>query len=89
MDRAAPGRYGIEATFVDVTDPDAVRSAIRPETRLVCVEAIANPTTKVADIALLAEIAHAAGAILMVDSTFTPRRSTVLSPTARISSCTR
>ena len=67
-----PGRYGIEATFVDVTDPDAVRSAIRPETRLVCVEAIANPTTKVADIALLAEIAHAAGAILMVDSTFTP-----------------
>ncbi|MEW1707452.1 aminotransferase class V-fold PLP-dependent enzyme [Microbacterium sp. NPDC089190] len=67
-----PGRYGIEATFVDVTDPDAVRAAIRPETRLVCVEAIANPTTKVADIALLAEIAHAAGALLMVDSTFTP-----------------
>ncbi|MEV7874064.1 aminotransferase class V-fold PLP-dependent enzyme [Microbacterium sp. NPDC089188] len=67
-----PGRYGIEATFVDVTDPDAVRAAIRPETRLVCVEAIANPTTKVADITLLAEIAHAAGALLMVDSTFTP-----------------
>lgn len=67
-----PERYGIHATFVDVTDPDAVRAALRPETRLVCVEAIANPTTKVADIAMLAEIAHAAGAILMVDSTFTP-----------------
>ncbi|MCW2165521.1 methionine-gamma-lyase [Microbacterium hydrothermale] len=67
-----PRRYGIEATFVDVTDPDAVRAAMRPETRLVCVEAIANPTTKVADIAMLAEISHAAGAVLMVDSTFTP-----------------
>lgn len=67
-----PRRYGIEATFVDVTDLDAVRAAMRPETRLVCVEAIANPTTKVADIAMLAEIAHAAGAVLMVDSTFTP-----------------
>ncbi|RKS93358.1 methionine-gamma-lyase [Microbacterium sp. AG790] len=67
-----PGRYGIEATFVDVSDLDAVRAAIRPETRLVCIEAIANPTTKVADVAALAEIAHEAGALLMVDSTFTP-----------------
>lgn len=67
-----PRRYGIQATFVDVTNPDAVRAAMRPDTRLVCVEAIANPTTKVADIALLAEIAHAGGSILMVDSTFTP-----------------
>ncbi|KTS87583.1 cystathionine gamma-lyase [Microbacterium testaceum] len=67
-----PRRYGIQASFVDVTDQDAVRAAMRPETRLVCVEAIANPTTKVADIAMLAEIAHAGGAILMVDSTFTP-----------------
>jgi methionine-gamma-lyase len=67
-----PQRYGIEATFVDVTDLDAVRRAMREETKLVCVEAIANPTTKVADIRALAEIAHAAGALLMVDSTFTP-----------------
>jgi len=67
-----PRRYGIQATFVDVTDPDAVRAAMRPETRLVCVEAIANPTTKVADIAMLADIAHQVGAVLMVDSTFTP-----------------
>ncbi len=67
-----PGRYGIEATFVDVGDLDALRAAFRPNTRLVCIEAIANPTTKVADVAAIAEITHAAGAILMVDSTFTP-----------------
>lgn len=67
-----PRRYGIRATFVDISDPDAVRAAMRPETRLVCVEAIANPTTKVTDVAAVAEIAHSAGALLMVDSTFTP-----------------
>ncbi|WJS90379.1 trans-sulfuration enzyme family protein [Microbacterium testaceum] len=67
-----PRRYGIRATFVDISDPDAVRAAMRPETRLVCVEAIANPTTKVTDVAAVAEITHAAGALLMVDSTFTP-----------------
>ena len=67
-----PRRYGIEATFVDVTDLEAVRGAMREETRLVCVEAIANPTTKVADIRALADIAHSVGALLMVDSTFTP-----------------
>ncbi len=67
-----PRRYGLEATFVDIGDLDAVRAAMRPNTRLVCIEAIANPTTKVADVSAIAEIAHAAGAILMVDSTFTP-----------------
>ncbi len=67
-----PQRYGLEATFVDIGDLDAVRAAMRPETRLVCIEAIANPTTKVADVAAIAEIAHSAGAILMVDSTFSP-----------------
>lgn len=67
-----PQRYGIEATFVDVGDLDALRAAFRPHTRLVCIEAIANPTTKVADVGAIAEITHAAGAILMVDSTFTP-----------------
>ncbi|MFW0796471.1 aminotransferase class I/II-fold pyridoxal phosphate-dependent enzyme [Gordonia sp. CPCC 205515] len=67
-----PRKYGIEATFVDVTDLDAVRAALRPTTRLVITETIANPTTKVADISALAEIAHAGGALLLVDSTFTP-----------------
>ena len=67
-----PVKYGIEATFVDVTDLDAVRAAVQPNTRILHVEAIANPTTLVADIAALADIAHEAGALLSVDSTFTP-----------------
>ncbi|MFB9378353.1 trans-sulfuration enzyme family protein [Kineococcus gynurae] len=67
-----PRKYGIEASFVDSTDLEALRRAVRPTTRLVAVEAIANPTTRVTDVAAVAEIAHAAGALLMVDSTFTP-----------------
>ncbi len=69
-----PRKYGIEASFVDATDLDAVVAAVRPTTRMLVTEAIANPTTKVADIGALAEIAHRADALLMVDSTFTPRR---------------
>ena len=67
-----PERYGIEATFVDTTDLEAVRAAMRPTTRLVHVETIANPTTAVTDIAAVAEVAHAGGALLSVDGTFTP-----------------
>jgi methionine-gamma-lyase len=67
-----PDRYGIEATLVDSADLDAVRAAIRPNTKLIHTEVVANPTTRVADIAGLAEIAHQAGALLSVDSTYTP-----------------
>ncbi|WEO75764.1 aminotransferase class V-fold PLP-dependent enzyme [Cryobacterium sp. SO2] len=67
-----PEKFGIQATFVDTADPAAVRAALRPETRLVHVEAIANPTTRVADIAAIAAITRAAGVLLSVDSTFTP-----------------
>lgn len=67
-----PQKYGVEATFVDASDLDAVRAAIRENTRLVHVEAIGNPTTKVTDIRAVAKIAHDAGALLVVDSTFTP-----------------
>jgi cystathionine beta-lyase/cystathionine gamma-synthase len=67
-----PEKYGITATFVDIADLDEVRAAMRPETKLVHTEVVANPTTEVADIAALAEIAHANGALLCVDSTFTP-----------------
>lgn len=67
-----PRKYGINATFVDASDLDAVRAAIRPETRLVHIEAIANPTTKVTDVAAVATIAHDAGALLSIDSTFSP-----------------
>ncbi|WP_433802456.1 trans-sulfuration enzyme family protein [Actinomycetospora sp. CA-084318] len=67
-----PARYGVEATFVDTSDPEAVRAAIRPTTRLVHTEVVANPTTRVCDIPAVAAIAHEAGALLSVDSTFTP-----------------
>ncbi len=67
-----PDRYGVEATFVDTSDPDAVRAAIRPTTKLVHTEVIANPTTRLCDVAALAAVAHEAGALLSVDSTFTP-----------------
>jgi len=65
-----PEKYGITATFVDTSDLDAVRAALRPTTRLVHAETPANPTTRIADIAALAEIAHGHGALLSVDSTF-------------------
>ncbi|EJC71652.1 cystathionine beta-lyase/cystathionine gamma-synthase [Rhizobium leguminosarum bv. trifolii WSM2012] len=67
-----PQRYNIEATFVDMGNMDAVRAAVRPNTKLIHTETIANPTTKVADIATLARIAKDAGTLLSVDSTFTP-----------------
>jgi cystathionine beta-lyase/cystathionine gamma-synthase len=67
-----PERYGIEATFVDASDPEAVRAGMRPTTRLVHLETIANPTTRVADVGAIAAVAHAGGALVSVDSTFTP-----------------
>jgi methionine-gamma-lyase len=72
FDSLLPAKLGIEVDFVDITDLDAVRAAIRPATRLIHTEAIANPDLTVADIAALARIAHAGGALLSVDSTFTP-----------------
>jgi cystathionine beta-lyase/cystathionine gamma-synthase len=61
---------GIEASFVDTSDLDAVRAAITPKTRLVFIETPANPTLKLTDIAGVASIAHAAGVPLAVDNTF-------------------
>jgi len=63
--------WGLQVESVDMTDPAKVASAIRKgKTRLVWVETPANPTLDVSDIAALAEVAHSAGAILGVDSTF-------------------
>lgn len=63
-------RFGVEASFVDSTDPANVRAALRPTTSLVYVETPSNPAMQVTDIARVAEIAHAHGAILAVDNTF-------------------
>ena len=67
-----PRKYGINADLVDITDLDAVRAAVRPETKLIFTETIANPTTTIADLPALADIAHSADALLVADSTFTP-----------------
>jgi methionine-gamma-lyase len=63
-------RLGIGVSLVDSSDLEAVQAALRPETRLVYVETPANPILRIADIAALANIAHGAGALLAVDSTF-------------------
>jgi cystathionine gamma-synthase len=65
----APG-LGIEATFVDAGDAAAIRAAVRPgRTRMVWTETPANPLWTITDIEEAARIAHAAGALLAVDST--------------------
>jgi cystathionine beta-lyase/cystathionine gamma-synthase len=63
-------RWGIEVSLVDTCDLEQVRAALRPHTRLVYVETPANPILRIADIQGLADIAHAAGALLAVDSTW-------------------
>jgi len=63
-------KFGVEATFLDFTDLDAVRAAMRPNTRLVVYETPCNPTMKVIDIAGVSAIAKAGGAVSMADSTF-------------------
>ena len=63
-------RSGIGHQAVDTTDPELVAAAINDRTRLLWLETISNPTTAVADIATLAELAHDRGVLLAVDSTF-------------------
>jgi O-acetylhomoserine (thiol)-lyase len=65
------GRFGIDTTFVSPRDHDAWRAAIRPTTRLLFGETLGNPGLDVLDIPAVAQIAHAAGVPLLVDSTFT------------------
>jgi cystathionine gamma-synthase len=62
-------RWGVAHEAVDTSDLAAVRRALRPNTRLVWTEALANPTWEVTDIAGIAELAHGAGALLAVDAT--------------------
>jgi cystathionine gamma-synthase len=62
-------RWGLAHDTVDTTDLDAVRRALRPNTRIVWLETPANPTWEVSDIAAIAELAHGVGALVAVDST--------------------
>ena len=64
-------RYGVDVSFVDITDLDAVKQAIKPNTRVVYLETPANPTLKISDIEGISKIAHASGDIkVVVDNTF-------------------
>ncbi len=72
-----PAKTGVKVSFVDIGNPDAVAAAMTDRTRVVYCETLANPTLVVADLPRLAEIAHARGAKLVVDNTFSPM---ILSP---------
>lgn len=63
-------RWGLQVTFVSLTDTNAWQAAITPKTKLFFVETPSNPLTEVCDIAALANIAHKAGAHLVVDNCF-------------------
>jgi O-succinylhomoserine sulfhydrylase len=63
-------RFGVETSFVPGSTPEAFKEALKPNTKLVFIETPSNPLTEVFDITALAELAHAAGALLVVDNCF-------------------
>ena len=63
--------HGIDVTFVDATRAEAVAAAIRPDTRLVFVETIANPRTQVSDLARIGDLCRERGLVYVVDNTMT------------------
>lgn len=66
-------RFGITSRFVDCTDPDAVREALKSgAVRVLYCESLSNPLLRTPDLVLLADLAHARGARLVVDNTFAP-----------------
>jgi cystathionine beta-lyase/cystathionine gamma-synthase len=67
-------RLGFAATLVDASDAEAVAAALRPETKLLLVEVVANPTLRVADVKGLAKLARERGLVFVVDNTFTTPR---------------
>ena len=68
-------RLGIQTTCVDPTDAAKVAAAIRPETRMILIEVVSNPTIRVADVEGIAGAANDAGVLLAIDNTFTTPRS--------------
>jgi cystathionine gamma-synthase len=67
-------RFGIETTLADPTDIDAMRAAMQPNTRIILVEVVSNPTLRIADMDGIAALAAETGALLIVDNTFTTPR---------------
>ncbi|HJX19267.1 MAG TPA: O-succinylhomoserine sulfhydrylase [Acidiferrobacterales bacterium] len=64
------GRFGVETTYVSLTDYAAWEKAIKPNTKLLYLETPSNPLTEISDIARLAKLAHAKGCLLVVDNCF-------------------
>ena len=63
-------RFGIETSFVSATDPDAIKAAIQPNTKLLFGEVVGNPGLDIMDIETVGRIAHEAGVPLIIDATF-------------------
>lgn len=63
-------QFGVQTTFVDVHDPNAVAAAIKPNTKAVYLETLGNPNSDIPDIDAIAEIAHSHGLPLVIDNTF-------------------
>lgn len=64
-------RFGVQVTYVDGTDLDQWAAAIRPDTKAVFFESMSNPTLEIVDIEGVAKLAHAVGALVVVDNVFT------------------
>jgi cystathionine beta-lyase/cystathionine gamma-synthase len=64
------GDFGVQTSFVDTTDPEAVQAALRPNTKLLFVETPANPTLAIGDLAALGRLSKSAGVLFVVDNTF-------------------
>lgn len=85
-------KFGIDVSFVDTSDPEKVKDALRPNTRMIFLESPANPTMAVCDISEICRIALEAGAVSVVDNTFaTPyfQRPLPLGADAVVESCTK
>ena len=67
-----PLKCGITTTFVDINDADAVAAACTDKTKVIYAESVSNPTLRVANLPMLADLAHKHGAKFVVDNTFTP-----------------
>ena len=70
FDKVRKRSMGLQVSFIDMTDPQAVRAAIRPDTKMVWVETPSNPLLKLIDLAAVAAIAREAGLIAVADNTF-------------------
>jgi cystathionine gamma-lyase len=70
FDKVLAHTGGLEFTYTDTTDPEAVEKVLRPETKLLWIETPTNPLLTLSDIALLSEMARERGAVVAVDNTF-------------------